>query len=100
MILKMGSPGLLGKRQHARICLAYHLLAEIHAHQIFLVDIMVKHVLCSLAQIENPLTQRGRFDAIRHILRVDGTGRMINAADATDTAGNEMGIAGIFALHK
>ena len=48
--------------------------------------------------IHSPM--RGRADAERHVLRVGGAGGVIVAADAADAAGDEVGVARIFALHE
>src|SRR5579884_2821139 len=41
--------------KHTGIRLTHHLLAEVNTNQILLEDVVVEHVLCGLAQIENPL---------------------------------------------
>ncbi len=77
-----------------------HLLAEIHADQIVLEDIVVEHVLGGFAEIDDPLARWRRLDAERHVLRVGGAGGVIVAADAADAAGDEVGVARILALHE
>ncbi len=96
----MWSLGLLGLRQYARIGLAHHLLAVVNAHQVVLIEAVVEHILGSLAEIEYPFADRWWFDTIGHVLRVNRAGGVVITADAADTAGDKMGVAGIFALHK
>src|SRR3984893_19152576 len=38
--------------------------------------------------------------AVRHVLVVDGTGRVVVAADAADAAGDEVRVARVLALHE
>ena len=94
------SRGLLRLRPHAGIGLLHHLLAEIHAHQIVLENIVVEHVLGGFAEIDDPLAQRRRTHAERHVLRIGGAGGVVVAADSADPAGDEVRIARIFALHE
>ena len=86
--------------RHAGIGLLHHLLAEIDAHQVVLEDVVVEHVLGGFAQIDDPLAQRRRLDAERHVLRIGRAGGVVIAADAADAAGDEVGVARIFALHE
>ena len=77
-----------------------HLLAEVHADQIVLENIVIEHVLGSFAEVDDPLRDRRRLDAERHVLCVGGAGGMVVAADAADAAGDEVSVARIFALHE
>src|SRR5262245_64831883 len=85
---------------NARISLANHLFTKVDADQVLLENIVVEHVLRRFAEIDDPFTQMGRPDAVSHILRIAGAGGMIIATDAADSAGNEMSVARILALHK
>ncbi len=98
--LECGECGLLGLGEHAGIGLLHHLLAEIHAHQVVLEDIVVEHVLRGFAQVDDPFGHGRRLDAERHVLRVSGAGGVIVAADAADAAGDEVRVARILALHE
>ena len=91
---------LFGPGEHAGIGLADHLLAEVDADQIVLVETVVEHVLGRFAQIDDPLGQRRRMDAERHVLGVAGAGGVVVAADAADAAGDEMGVARVLPLHE
>src|SRR5262249_16781510 len=51
-------------------------------------------------EVDDPLAQVRRLNAESHVLRVDGAGGMVIAADAADAAGDEMGVARVFALHE
>ncbi len=92
--------GLLRLRPDARVGFLDHLLAEVHAHQVVLKDVVIEHVLRSFAQIDNPFAQVRRANAEGHVLRVIGAGRVIVAADAADTAGDEVRVPRILALHE
>ena len=61
---------------------------------------MVEHVLGGFTEVDDPFRNRGRLYAERHVLRVGGAGGVVVTADAADAAGDEMGVAGIFALHE
>src|SRR5215472_4918048 len=82
------------------IGLAHHLLAEVDTDQVFLKDVVVKHVLRRLAQIDDPLSEMRRLDAIGHILRIARARGVIIPADSADSASNKMRIARILAFHK
>src|SRR5271156_4239068 len=82
------------------ICLLNHLLAEVDADQVVLKDVVVEHVLGSLAEIDNPFSDGRRFYSKRHVLRIGGASGMVVAADAADAAGNEVRIARILTLHE
>src|SRR4029079_18404120 len=45
-------------------------------------------------------SERRRLDAERHVLGVTSAGRVIVAADATNAAGDEMGVARLLAAHE
>ena len=77
-----------------------HLLAEVDADQVVLEDVVVEHVLGRFAEVDDPLGQRRRPDAERHVLRVGGAGGVVVAADAADAAGDEVGVARVLALHE
>src|SRR5439155_12229127 len=47
-----------------------------------------------------PLAQRRRLDPEGHVLRVDGAGGVVVAADPADAAGDEVRVARVFALHE
>ncbi len=83
-----------------RIRLLHHLLAEVHTDQVVLEDVVVEHVLCGLAEIDDPFGDRRGLDAERHVLRVGRAGGVVVAADSADAAGDEVGVARIFALHE
>ena len=105
MVLKwclsaLGAGGLLGLGPHGRIGFLHHLLAEIHADKVVLEDVVIEHVLGGLAEIDDPLAKRRRLDAERHVLGVDSAGGVVVAADAADAAGDEVGVARVFALHE
>ena len=82
--------GALRLRPDAGIGLLDHSLAEIDADQVVLKDVVVEHVFGGFAQIDDPLGERRRLDAVGHVLGVDRAGRVIIAADAADPAGDEM----------
>ena len=91
---------LLGSREHAGISFLHHLLAEIDADQIVLVQVVVEHVFGGFAEVGDPLAHIRRPNAERHVLGVAGAGCVVIAADAADAAGDEMRVAGVFALHE
>ena len=92
--------GVLGLGQHARVGLGDHLLAVVHADQVLLKDVVVEHVFRGLAEVDDPLTEVRRLDAVGHVLRVAGARGVVVAADAADAAGDEVGVARILALHE
>src|SRR5947209_20263555 len=100
MLGGMGSFRLLRFGKHARIRLAYHLLTEVHADQVLLEDVVVEHVLSGFTQVNNPVTQWGWLYPIGHILSIDRAGRVVVAANTTNAARDEVGIAWVFALHE
>ena len=77
-----------------------HLLAEIHADQIVLENIVIEHVLGGFAKIDDPLGDRRRLYAKRHVLRIGGAGGVVVAANAANAAGDEVSVARVFALHE
>ena len=82
------------------IGLGHHLLAVVHADQVLLEDVVVEHVFRGLAEVDDPLPEVRRLHAVGHVLRVAGTGGVVVTADAADAAGDEVGVAGILALHE
>ena len=61
---------------------------------------MIEHVLGCFAEIHDPLAHAWRPDAEGHVLRITSAGGVIIAANTANAAGDEMGIARIFALHE
>src|SRR5579872_306286 len=100
MEIGMRGLGFFGLGEHAWIGLLHHLLAEIHAHQIVLKDVVIEHVLGCFAEVHNPFPQRWWAHAKRHILRVGGARGMVVTANSTDAAGYEVRVTRILALHK
>ena len=98
--LGIGRVGVLRLLPHAGIGLLHHLLAEVDADQVVLKDVVVEHVLGGFAEVDDPLRQVRRTDAERHVLRIGRAGRVIVAADPADAAGDEVGVARVFALHE
>ena len=100
--VRVGVRGLRVLRlgEHAGVGLGDHLLAEVHADQVLLEDVVVEHVFGGLAEVDDPLTEVRRLDAVGHVLRVAGAGGVVVAADAADAAGDEVRVAGILALHE
>ena len=92
--------GVVGLLQHARVGLGHHPLAEVHPDQVLLEDVVVEHVLRGLAQVDDPLAQVRRPDAVGHVLVVDRAGGVVVAADPADPAGNEVRVARVLALHE
>jgi hypothetical protein len=86
--------------EDGRIGLLHHLLAEVDPDQVVLEDVVVEHVLGGLAEVEDPLAQRRRLDPERHVLRVDGAGGVVVAADPADAAGDEVRVARVLAFHE
>ncbi len=91
---------LLGFRQHAWVRFLYHLLAEVHSHQIVLKYVVVEHILGGLAEIHDPFGDVGRPDSESHVLRIRRTRRMVIAANSANATGNEMRVARVLALHE
>jgi len=61
---------------------------------------VIEHVLGCFAEVDDPLSHSRRTHSERHVLGVGGAGGVIVAAYAADAAGNEVGVAGVFALHE
>ncbi len=102
VVVQVGVRGrrALGLVPDAGVGLLDHLLAEVHADQVFLEDAVVEHVLGGLAEVDDVVAHDGRLDAEGHVLGVDGAGGVVVAADATDAAGDEVGVARVLALHE
>ncbi len=100
VVRRVGSLGAVRLLQHAGICLGDHPLAEVHADKVLLEDVVVEHVLSGFAQVDDLLAECRRVDAVRHVLRVAGTRRVVVATNAADPAGDEMRVARILALHE
>src|ERR1700733_2239354 len=96
----VGSLSVLGLGPNAGVGLLDHLLAEVDADQIVLKDIVIEHVLGCFAKIDDPFGDWRRSHAEGHVLSVGSAGCVIVSANTADAAGNEMGIARIFALHE
>jgi hypothetical protein len=92
--------GLIGPVHHAGVGVANHLLAEVDEHQVVLEDRVVEDVLGRLAEVGDPLGQRRRLDPVGHVLRVDRADGVVVAADAADTARDEVRVARVLALHE
>ena len=92
--------GVLGLGQHTRIGLGDHLLAEVHADQVLLEDVVVEHVFRGLTEVDEPLTEVRWLHAIGHVLVVARARAVVVTADAADAAGDEVGVARILALHE
>src|SRR5271168_689007 len=85
---------------NARIGLLHHLFAEVHAHQVVLKDVVVEHILRSLAEVHDPLGNGRWAYAKGHVLRIGRTRRMIITADTAYAAGDKVRIPRILALHE
>ena len=85
---------------NAGIGFLHHLLAEIDADQVVLENVVVEHVFGCFAEVHDPLGHVRRANAEGHVLRIGGAGRVIVAADPTNPASDEVGIARVFALHE
>ncbi len=94
---RLGAVRLL---EHAGVGLRDHLLAEVHPDQVLLEDVVVEHVLGRLAEVDDPLADVRRLDAVRHVLRVAGARRVVVTADAADAAGDEVRVPRVLALHE
>src|SRR5690606_20373641 len=49
---------------------------------------------------DDPLGERRRLDAVRHVLSVDRADRVVVAADAADPAGDEVRVPRVLAAHE
>ena len=92
--------GRVGPLQHAGVGLGDHPLAEVHADQVLLEDVVVEHVLGGLAEVDDPLAEVRRADAVGHVLGVDRAGRVVVTADPADPAGDEVRVPRVLALHE
>ena len=84
----------------SRVGLFHHLLAEVYADQIVLEDVVVEHVLGSFTKVDDPFSKIWRLDAECHVLRITCAGGVVVAADPANSAGDEMSITRVFALHE
>ena len=94
------SLGVLRLGEHTRIGLGDHLLAVVHADQVLLEDVVIEHVLGGFAEVDQPLAEMRRTYTVCHVLGVDRARAVIVTADAADTAGDEVRVAWILALHE
>ncbi len=92
--------GVVRPVEDSRVRLGDHLLAEVDPDQVLLEDVVVEHVLGGLAEVDDLLTERRWMNAVRHVLRVARARGVVVAADAADAAGDEVGVARVFALHE
>src|SRR5688500_11765848 len=79
---------------------AYYLFAEVDADQVVLEQIVVEHEFGGFAEIQDPIADRRRVDAVGHVLRVDRAGGVVVAADAADAARDLMRIPRVLTLHE
>ena len=100
VLVSIRARGRLRLGPHAGVGLLDHLFAKVHADQVVLEDVVIEHVLGRLAEVDDPLSQRRRFHAERHVLRIDRARGVVVTADAADAAGDEVGVARVFALHE
>lgn len=100
VIARMLGLGVLRFYPNSRIGLLHHLLAIVHADQIVLEKIVVKHVFSGFTEIYNPIGERRRQGAKRHVLRIHRTRRVVISADPANAAGNEVSVPRIFASHE
>ena len=100
VVAGVGGLGVVGLLQHPRVGLLDHALAVVDPDQVLLEDVVVEHVLGRLAQVDDPLAEVGRADPVGHVLVVDRAGGVVVPADAADAAGDEVGVAGVLALHE
>ena len=96
----VGCLGVVGLLEHAGVGLLDHPLAVVHPDQVLLEDVVVEHVLRGLAEVDDPLTEVRRRDAVGHVLVVDRAGRVVVTADAADAAGDEVRVPWVLALHE
>ena len=74
--------------------------AKVDADQIVLEDVVVEHVFRGFAKIDNPLSHCRGLNAKSHILRIGCAGGMVVTTYSADTAGDEVSVARVFALHE
>ncbi len=98
--LAAGCVGAFGAGQQAGVGGLDHRLAEVHEDQVVLEDRVVEHVLGRFAEVDDVLGQRGRLDAVGHLLGVVGAGGVVVAADAADPGRDEPRVARVLALHE
>src|SRR5262249_721331 len=91
---------LPGPFPDAGICFPHHLLAEIHADQVVLKNVVVEHVFRSFAEVHDALGYWRWTNSKSHGLRVSRTGCVIVATDAADAARDEVGVTRILAFHE
>ncbi len=91
---------VLRPRQHGRVGLPDHRLAEVHEHQVVLEDRVVEQVLGGLAEVDDPLGHLRGLDPVGHVLRVHRADGVVVPADPADAAGDEAGVARVLALHE
>src|SRR5215831_5587822 len=77
-----------------------HLLAEIHADQVVLENVVVEHVLRGLTEVQDPFAERRRLDAESHVLGIHSASSVVVAANPADAAGNEVRIARVLVFHE
>ncbi|GAB7029259.1 hypothetical protein JCM4914_07200 [Streptomyces platensis subsp. malvinus] len=92
--------GAFGPLQDPGIGLLHHAFAEIDEHHVVLENRVVEHELGGFAQVDDPVRERRRLDAVGHLLGVERAGGVVVAADAADPAGDEMRVARVLALHE
>ena len=100
VVARVRGLGAVGLLEDAGVGLGDHLLAVVHPDQVLLEDVVVEHVLGRLAEVDDPLTQVRGPHAVGHLLRVAGAHGVVVAADPADAAGDEVGVAGVLALHE
>ena len=86
--------------QNGGIGFLHHLLAEVHADQVVLENIVVEHILGGFAEIHDPLAHRRRPHTERHVLRVGRAGSVVIPADPADAAGDEVRVPRILPFHE
>ena len=92
--------GVVRLVEHTGVGLLDHPFAVVHPDQVLLEDVVVEHVLRGLAEVDDPLGEVGRSDAVGHVLVVDRAGRVVVTADSADAAGDEVRVARVLALHE
>jgi hypothetical protein len=100
MELRVRRRGAGGELRHAGVGLAHHPFAEVHARQVFLVEVVIEHELSRFAQVDDPFGQGGRAHSEGHVLGVDGGGGVIVSTNPADPAGEEVGVARILAAQE
>ena len=91
---------LLGLREHARVGLLDHLLAEVHVRHAVVEDRVVEHVVGGLGQVERVVAELRRLDAVGHVLVQARAGGVVVTADPADPARDEVGVARVDPLHE